>query len=83
MTRYSIIPRTGNYVKGYDFVILKEPLSNKNGRKLLNTVTKTELDALKAVPIKIAHKADESIEEFIRNKIGNKTVKLGPVPDEK
>ena len=64
MTRYSIIPRTRNYIKGYDFVILKEPLSNKNGRKLLNTVTKTELDALKVVPIKVAHKAAESIEEL-------------------
>ena len=46
MTRYSIEPRTGKYVKEYGFLSLARNLSIKYGKRLLGTATKTRLDAL-------------------------------------
>ena len=52
MTRYSIEPRTRKYVKGYGILSFARNLSNKSGKKILGTATKTELDALKTAPKK-------------------------------
>ena len=46
MTPHSIEPRT-RYVKGYGFLSFVRNLSNKHGKQLLDTATKTGLDALK------------------------------------
>ena len=56
MTRYSIKPRTRTYVKGYGFLSFAINLSNKYGKKLLNTATKTGLDTLKTASKKVAIK---------------------------
>ena len=47
MTRYSIQPRTSKYVKEYGFLLFARNLSNKYGKQLLDTTTKTGVDALK------------------------------------
>ena len=47
MTRRSIEPRTRNYVNGYALLSFPRYLSNKNGKPLLDTATKTWLDTLK------------------------------------
>ena len=47
MTRYSIVPRTIKYFKGYGFLSLAINLSNKYEKQLLNTATKIGADALK------------------------------------
>ena len=39
--RYSIVPRTKKYVNLYGFLFLGRILSNKYGRQLLDTATKT------------------------------------------
>ena len=44
---YSIKPRTRKYVKGYGFLSFVRNLSSKYGKQLLDTATKTVLDALK------------------------------------
>ena len=54
---------------------LARNLSNKHGKKLLNTATKTVQDALKTASKKIINKAAEATGEFIGNKIADKTVK--------
>ena len=54
--------------------------SDKYKKKLLDTVTKTGVDALKTVQ-KVVCKAAEATGESIGNKIANKIVKLKPVPD--
>ena len=54
-------------------------LSNKYGRQLLGSATKTELDALKTPFKKAARKAAEVTGQFIGNKIANKIVKPKPV----
>ena len=55
-------------------------LSNKNGKYLLDTVTKAALDAFKTVIKKVAYKAAQKTGEFIRNKITDKIVKPKAVP---
>ena len=47
MTRYSIEPRARRYIKGYGFLPFARNLFNKYGKQLLDTATKTELNALK------------------------------------
>ena len=47
MTRYSTESRTRKYVKGYGFLSFSRNLSNKYGKKLLDTAKNTGLDATK------------------------------------
>ena len=58
-------------------------LSNKYGKKLLDTATKTELDAIKTASKKVVHQAVEATGKFIGNEIAYKIVKPKPVPDAK
>ena len=82
MTRYSIKPRTGKYVKRWGLLSFGRNLSNKYGKQLLDTATKTGIDALKTASKKVAHKAPEVTGEFIGNKIADKIVNPKPLPDE-
>ena len=45
--RYSTEPRFGKYVKGCGFLSFAKIFGNKYGKKLIDTVTKTRLDAAK------------------------------------
>ena len=45
--RYSIEPKFSKYVKGYGFLSFAKKFSNKYGKKLMDTATKTEIDAAK------------------------------------
>ena len=56
-------------------------LSNKYGKQLLDTSTKTRLDALKTASKKVIHKAAEATSESIGNKITDKIVEAKPVPE--
>ena len=75
MTRYSIEPKTRKYVKGYGFLSFARNLSKKYGKELLDTATKTGIDAAKAVPKKVVHKTAEATGQLIRNEIAEKIVK--------
>ena len=78
MIRCFMEPRTGKYVKRYEFLSFARHLSNKHGKQLLNTATKTGLDA-----VKIASKEEaKATGEFIGNKIADKIVKPKLAPDE-
>ena len=56
-------------------------LSNRYGKQLLDTATKTGLDALKTASKKVVDKAAEVARELIGNEIADKIVKPKPVPD--
>ena len=56
-------------------------LSNKYGVQVLDTATKTGLDALKTASKKVAHKATAATGEFIENKIRDKIVQVKPMSD--
>ena len=45
--RYSTEPRFRKYVKGYGFLLFAKKFGNKCGKKLMNTATKTGMDAAK------------------------------------
>ena len=46
--RYSIEPKFRKYVKGYGFLSFAKTFGCKYGKKLMNTATKTGIDAAKA-----------------------------------
>ena len=62
-----------------DFVICKT-LSEKYGKQLLHTATKTGLDTLKTPSKRAVHKAAVATNKFIRNETADEIVK--PKPDE-
>ena len=45
--RYSAQPKFRKYVKGYGFLSFARKFSNKYGKKLMDTATKTGVDAAK------------------------------------
>ena len=45
--RYSTEPRFRKYVKGYGFLSFARKSGDKYGKKLMNTATKTGIDAIK------------------------------------
>ena len=45
--RYSIEPRDRVYVKGYGFMSFARSMSNKYGKKLVDTAKKSATDAIK------------------------------------
>ena len=49
MMRYSTEPRFRKYVKGYGFLSFAKNFGNKYGKKLMDTATKTGMDATKIV----------------------------------
>ena len=80
--RYSMEPVTKIYVKGYGSLSIPRNLSNKYGKQLLDAVTKTGADVLKATSKKLVHKAAKTTVEFIGKKFANKIVRPKPVLDE-
>ena len=45
--RYSLEPNYKRYVKGYGFLSFERKFGKKYGKKLMNTATKTEINAAK------------------------------------
>ena len=74
MIYYSRELRTRKYVKWYGFLLFARNLSDKYGKKLLNTVTKTEIDDARDSSKTVVHKTAEAIGELIGNKIVKKIV---------
>ena len=63
------------YVKGYGFLSFARNISETYGKVLLDTATKTGLDATKSAFKKVAHKTAEGTAEVIGNKIVERIVK--------
>ena len=72
--RYSTEPRFRKYVKGYGFLSFARKFGNKYGKKLMDTATKTGIDAAKT--------AEKATEDLIGNKIADKITSIGK-PKEK
>ena len=45
--RYSAEPKYRKYVRGYGFLSFAKQIGDKYGKKLMDTVTKTEINAAK------------------------------------
>ena len=75
MTRHSVLsPRKRKYIKGYGFLSFARYLSNKYGKKLIDTATKTGLDASKTASKKVFYNTAEAIGELTGNKTAEKNV---------
>ena len=68
MTRYSTEPRTRKYIKGYGFLSFRRDLSSKYEKQLLDTATRTGLDALKTASKKKRKVIHEAIQKVIPKK---------------
>ena len=75
--RYSTEPRFRKYVKGYGFLSFARKFGDKYGKKLMDTATKTGIDAAKTASKRVVQKASEATEDLIENKIADKITSIG------
>ena len=78
--RYSIDPRFRKYVQG--FFLFDKNFGNKYCKKLMDTATKTGIDAAKTASKKVVRKTAEATRDLIENKIADKITSTGK-PKEK
>ena len=75
--RYSAEPKYKKYVKGYGFLSFARIFDYKYGNKLMNTATKTGIDAAKTASKRVVQKTAEARGDLIGNKIADKITSLG------
>ena len=75
--RYSTEPKYRKYVKGYGFLSFARKCGYMYGKKLMNTATKTGIDAAKAASKRVVKKIAEATGDLIGNKIADQTTSLG------
>ena len=76
--RYSIEPRERRYVKGFLFFAknIGKNLSNKYGKKLVDTAKKSATDALKIASKRAIQKTAEATGDLVGNKIADKITSI-------
>ena len=77
MMRYSNEPRFRKYVKGYGFLSFARKFGDKYVKKLMDTATKTGVDAAKIDSKRVVQKIAEATGDLIGNKIADKTTSIG------
>ena len=75
--RYSIEPGFRKYVKSNGFLSFAKKFDNKYGKKLIDTATKTGMDAVKIASKKVVQKTAEATGDLIGNKIADKITSIG------
>ena len=70
--RYSLEPRNSTYVKGYGFMSFARSMSNKYGKKLVDTSKKSATDVIKTASKKAIQKTEEATGDLVGNKIADK-----------
>ena len=58
--KYSLKPNYRKYVKGYGFLSFGRKFGDKYGKKLMDTATKTGIDAAKTVSKRVVQKTAEA-----------------------
>ena len=64
--RYSTEPKFRKYVEGYGFLSFARKLGDKHGKKLMDTATKTGMDATKTASKHVVQKNCRSYRRFDR-----------------
>ena len=67
--RYSTEPNFRKYIKGYRFLSFSRTFGDKYGKKLMDTATKTGIDAAETASKRVV----QETAEVTGNSIGNKT----------
>ena len=75
--RYSLEPKYRKYVRGYGLLSLARKFGDKNGKKLMDTATKTGIDAAKTASKRVVQNTPEAIGDLIGNKIADKITSVG------
>ena len=75
--RYSTQPKFRKYVKGYNFLSFARKFGDKDGKKLIDTATKTGIDAAKTASKRVVQKTAKATGDLIRNKITDNITSLG------
>ena len=75
--RYSTQLKFRKYVKGYGFLSFGRKFCDKYGKKLMDTATKTGIDATKTASKRVVQKTAEATGDLIGNKIADKIILLG------
>ena len=70
--RYSVEPRDRVYVKRYGFMSFARSMSNKYGKKLVDTAKKSATDAKKTASERAIQKTAEAMGDLVGNKIADK-----------
>ena len=65
--RYSLEPNYRRYVKGYDFLSFPKKSGDKYGKKLINTATKTGINASKIFGDKYGKNLMDTAKKKTRN----------------
>ena len=75
--RYSTEPKYRKYVKGYGFLSFARRFGVKYGKKLIDTATKTGIDAAKTASKRVVQNSAEATGDLVGNKIADKITSLG------
>ena len=75
--RYSTEPKFRKYVQGYGFLSFARKLGDRYGKKLIDTATKTGIDAAKTASKRVVQKNAEATGDLIGNKIADKITSIG------
>ena len=81
--RYSTEPRFRKYVKGYGFLSFAKKFGNKYGKRLMDTATKTGIDAANTTSKRVVQKTAEATGDLIGNKIADKITSIGKPKEKK
>ena len=65
--RYSTEPKYRKNFEGYGFLSFAKKFGDKYGKKLMDTATKTEIDAAKTASKRIVQKTAEATGDLIGN----------------
>ena len=75
--RYSTEPKFRKYIKGYGFLSFARKFGDIYGKKLMDTATKTGIDAAKTASKRVVQKTAEATGDLIGNKIADKITSIG------
>ena len=70
-------PKFRKYVKVYGFLSFARKFGDKYGRKLIDTATKTGINAANTASKRVVQKAAEATGDLIGNKIADKITSIG------
>ena len=75
--RYLTESKFRKYVKRYSFLSFARKSGDKYGKKLMDTETKTGIDAAKTASKRVVRKTAEATGDLIGNKIADKITSIG------
>ena len=75
--RYSTEPKFRKYIQGYGFLSFARKLGDRYGKKLIDTATKTGIDAAKTASKRVVQKTAEATGDLISNKIADQITSIG------